>query len=333
MLRVPFARTVRPGVLAVAACAWLAGVPAFAQAVPTIQAPSQNVTIPAVQLNQLLRGELVDMFEQALVAQWPLDTLLKEQQAKPNDVRICIQIAAYYSKQNDVAKAIDYLTLPSTIQPDNPETCCLVASYLFGVVDQAARQEERLSLENIAKGLSQVDRILRAKPEYLPALLYKTMLLVVQANTEKDPARQNAIRQEAAAVREKFSTLARASGTAGPPEPPVPIVGQPFPGAPNARRVGGEIRPPARLVNVDPIYPEAARQAGVQGIVILEVLVGENGKVQDARVLRSIPALDAAAVAAARQWQFAPTVVNGAPVQLILTTGVSFPPKPPEEKK
>jgi len=54
--------------------------------------------------------------------------------------------------------------------------------------------------------------------------------------------------------------------------------------------------------------------------------------VQDVRALRSIPALDEAAIAAARQWEFAPTLVNGAPAQIIMTVAVSFPPKPPADK-
>jgi len=239
MIRVSSVGVFRPTVLVIAACACLAAAPALAQAAG--QLPQRNVTVPAEQLNQLLRGGLVDAFEQALVTQWPLDTLLKEQQAKPADMRIPVQIAAYYSQQNDTAKTIEYLSLPSSMQPDNPETCCLVASYLFGVVAQTAQQEQQLSPENLARGLSQVERTLRTKPDHLPALLYKTMLLVVQANQEKDPAKQAAIREEAEAVRGRFSTLAKAAGTAGPPEAPPPIVGRPFPGATNAVPVGGNI--------------------------------------------------------------------------------------------
>jgi TonB family protein len=338
MSRVPVVGVFRSAVFLVAACAWRAAVPAFAQAAPpaapqaaAAPAPRQTVTIPAVQLNQLLRGELVDVFEQALITQWPLDTLLKEQQAKPADLRVPVQIAAYYSLQNDTAKTIEYLSLPSTMQPDNPETCCLVASYLFGVVAQTARQEERLSPENMAKGMFQVERTLRVKPDYLPALLYETMLLVVQANLEKDPAKQAALRQEAEAVRARFSTLAKAAGTATPPEGSIPVAGPSFPTSPNAVRVGGNIRYPARLVTVEPAYPDAARQAGVQGVVILEALLKENGKVQDVRLLRSIPMLDEAAIAAVRQWEFAPTIVSGVPVRVIMTVTVSFPPKPPTD--
>lgn len=337
MSRVPSAGVFRPANLVIAACAWLVAAPAFAQAAqsfpPPIAAPSprQTVTIPAEQLNQLLRGELLDAFQQALVTKWPLDTLLKEQQSRPADVRVAVQIAAYYSLQSDTAKTIEYLTLPATMQPDNPETCCLVSAYLFGVVAQTENQEARLSPENLARGLFLVDRTLKSKPDYLPALLYKTMLLVVQAKLEKDPAKQAALGEEAEAVRVRFSTLAQAAGTASPPETTIPVSGPSFPTSANWVRVGGDIRYPARLVNVDPVYPEAARLAGIQGVVILEALINESGKVQDARIMRSIPMLDAAALAAVRQWEFAPTIVNGVPVKAVMTVTVNFPPKPPAE--
>jgi TonB family protein len=330
MIRVSSVGVFRPTVLVIAACACLAAAPALAQAAG--QLPQRNVTVPAEQLNQLLRGGLVDAFEQALVTQWPLDTLLKEQQAKPADMRIPVQIAAYYSQQNDTAKTIEYLSLPSSMQPDNPETCCLVASYLFGVVAQTERQEERLAPEYIARAMSQVDRGLRVQPQYLPALLYKAMLLVVQAGGEKDPARQAALQEEAAAVRARFSTLALAAGTAAPPEKTVPISGPSYPNVPNAVRAGGNIPLPVRTVNVEPVYPDAARQAGIDGVVILEALIGEDGKVMDARIMRSIPELDEAALAAVRQWAFAPTVVNGVAQKVVMSVTVSFPPKAPAER-
>jgi TonB family protein len=330
MIRVSCVGVFRPAALVIAACASLAAMPAVAEA--RGQLPQQNVTVPAERLNQLLRGGLVDAFEQALVTQWPLETLLKEQQAKPADMRIPVQIAAYYSQQNDTAKAVEYLSLPSTMQPDNPETCCLVASYLFGVVAQTARQEERLTPEYVGRATMQVDRALQAQPRHLPALLYKTMLLVVQASAEKDAARQAALSQEAAAVRARFSQLALADGIASPPEKTIPVSGPSVPTAPNAVRAGGNVPLPVRTVYVEPVYPDAARLAGIDGMVILEALIGEDGKVMDARIMRSIPALDAAALAAVRQWAFAPTIVNGVPQKVVMSLTVSFPPKAPAER-
>jgi protein TonB len=89
-------------------------------------------------------------------------------------------------------------------------------------------------------------------------------------------------------------------------------------------RVGGNIKPPMKTKDVRPTYPPIAQSARVQGVVIIEATIGPGGKVQDARVLRSIPLLDAAALDAVRQWEFTPTLLNGVPVPVIMTVTVQF---------
>jgi len=89
-------------------------------------------------------------------------------------------------------------------------------------------------------------------------------------------------------------------------------------------RVGGNIRPPMKTKHVNPVYPPDAQAERVQGMVIIEVTIGETGQVSDARILRSIPLLDDAAVDAVRQWEFSPTLLNGAPVAIIMTVTVQF---------
>jgi TonB family protein len=102
----------------------------------------------------------------------------------------------------------------------------------------------------------------------------------------------------------------------------------PFAAAPDAVRVGGGVQVPARTKYVAPEYSEAQRQAGVRGTVNVEVLIAPSGKVQDARVVKSVPQLDRSALDAVRQWEFEPTLVNGAAVPLVITLNVAFPPKP-----
>ena len=72
----------------------------------------------------------------------------------------------------------------------------------------------------------------------------------------------------------------------------------PTPEAPKAYRPGGAIREPRKIQDAAPHYPEIARAARVQGLVILEATIDERGFVTGARVLRSEPLLDAAALAA-----------------------------------
>lgn len=115
----------------------------------------------------------------------------------------------------------------------------------------------------------------------------------------------------------------RVSSTAGTPPPAPPQPGA-VPGAQAPLRVGGDIKEPKKIADVKPIYPEEARAARMQGIVILEILINEQGGVGDARVLRSIPMLDQPALDAVKQWRFTPTLLNGVPVSVLMTVTVNF---------
>ncbi|HEY7170215.1 MAG TPA: energy transducer TonB [Vicinamibacterales bacterium] len=87
-------------------------------------------------------------------------------------------------------------------------------------------------------------------------------------------------------------------------------------------RVGGGIESPRRLDVAQ--YPPEAQAVGVQGIVQVEVVINEEGHVAQAKVTRSIPFLDEAALAAVREWRFKPTMVNGQPVPVRTTLMVNF---------
>lgn len=89
-------------------------------------------------------------------------------------------------------------------------------------------------------------------------------------------------------------------------------------------RVGGSIPPPRRIKDVKPVLPPEARAAGVTGVVVVEATIGADGKVGDMVVRRSIPLLDSAALDAVRQWEFAPTTINGRAVPVMMTVSVNF---------
>lgn len=87
-------------------------------------------------------------------------------------------------------------------------------------------------------------------------------------------------------------------------------------------RVGGGIVPPDRKGVLR--MPQEAIAAGIQGVVVVEVVVDETGAVTQPRILRSIPLLDEAALAAVSEWRYQPTVVNGRPVPVRMTLTVNF---------
>lgn len=89
-------------------------------------------------------------------------------------------------------------------------------------------------------------------------------------------------------------------------------------------RATGDIQPPKLLTQVNPKYPEEARSAKVEGIVILEAETDVYGRVARTTVLRSIPALDQAAIDAVKQWVYEPFIIDGKPRGCIFTVTVRF---------
>jgi protein TonB len=106
--------------------------------------------------------------------------------------------------------------------------------------------------------------------------------------------------------------------------PNVPAVPQPPPAPSGPLPVGGKIKEPTKIRHVPPVYPTAAQQARIQGVVVVEAVIGIDGRVKEARVLQSKPFLDEAALTAVKQWIFTPTTLNGVPVPVIMTVTVNF---------
>jgi TonB family protein len=81
---------------------------------------------------------------------------------------------------------------------------------------------------------------------------------------------------------------------------------------------------PLPLTQVQPRYPEFAREAQIQGKVVMQVLVGEDGRVREAKVLRGVKGLNEAAVAAVKKWTFKPAAKDGVPVAGWLEVPMDF---------
>lgn len=89
-------------------------------------------------------------------------------------------------------------------------------------------------------------------------------------------------------------------------------------------RVGGAVPSPAKVKDAPAAYPPEARAAGIAGVVFVDAVIGVDGSVKDATVVGSIPALDAAALAAVRQWQYAPTMADGRAVEVVKLVTIKF---------
>jgi TonB family protein len=109
-----------------------------------------------------------------------------------------------------------------------------------------------------------------------------------------------------------------ASATTPPPPPPPP------PPNPDRIRIGGNATQEKLVSQVKPVYPQAARDARISGVVILEAVIGREGNVQEVRVISGHPLLQQAAIDSVSQWRYEPTLLNGAPVEVVTTITVTF---------
>jgi protein TonB len=76
---------------------------------------------------------------------------------------------------------------------------------------------------------------------------------------------------------------------------------------------------------VKPVYTDEARRQGVEGEVVMEIIVLSNGSVGSVKVLRGLPAgLNDRAVQAVRAWRFAPARLRGTPVDVVVEASVEF---------
>ncbi len=98
-----------------------------------------------------------------------------------------------------------------------------------------------------------------------------------------------------------------------PPRPP-----------PTRIRQGGNVQQAMLLVQIKPVYPPLAKQARIQGVVILEAVIGKDGAVSEIKVINGHPLLQQAAIDAVSQWKYKPTLLNGEPVEVVTTVTVNF---------
>lgn len=98
---------------------------------------------------------------------------------------------------------------------------------------------------------------------------------------------------------------------------PAQVAAAPWAAAEDAMPTGAALTPPKKTKYVKPVYPKAALDARVQGEVLLEIVIGTDGRVVDARILKSVPQLDQAAIEATLAARYEPVRINGLPVRVI----------------
>jgi len=150
---------------------------------------------------------LAKIYEDAGAYDAAEQTLLKAKEAKPNDPAVYMTLAGYYNRQGQFDKTIDALQQRAAKEPNNPEAFHTIATYYWDEAYRDFRLKEAQKKEFIQRGIEAVDRAIQIKPDYMEALVYKGLLLRLQANVEKDPKKQQELLKEAGRLHDKAEEL------------------------------------------------------------------------------------------------------------------------------
>jgi TonB family protein len=248
----------------------------------------------------------------------------------PDSNAVFDQLTRLYATTQQTDKTLAIAREWIAVAPANPQPYMIVSSIRM---ERAARLRD-----HPVQAIAEIDGVLELLkgagdgPQQSPLLMVKAGAVRLKSELTTDPVEREALFRESQELFRAISALQQSSrpaggivgGAAGSSTWSSSTGSAPRVGPVGAVRVGGNIKQPTKIKDARPIMPAEAIQAGVQGVVILEVVIDESGTVSDAKVLRSIPILDRAAVDAVRQWEFTQTLLNGTPVRVIMTVTVQF---------
>jgi tetratricopeptide (TPR) repeat protein len=138
----------------------------------------------------------------------------KGKEVRPNEAAGYLQLAGYYNRQGQFDKTIEALEQRAKIEPNNPEAFQTIAGYYWDETTRDPRLTDAQKRDYVNKGLEAVNKAIELKADYVEAITFKNLLFRLQANLEKDPARQQALIREADELRDRANEL-RKKQTAG----------------------------------------------------------------------------------------------------------------------
>jgi len=172
---------------------------------------------PVVQkMIQLEPGEptnyfqLAKIYEDAGAYDEAEKTLVQAKTAKPSDPAVYMTLAGYYNRQGHFDKTIEALEERAAKEPNNPEAFYTIATYYWDEAYRDFKLKDTEKRDFVGKGMTAVDHALQLKPDYVEAIVYKGLLLRLQANMEKDRTKQQDLLKEADALRDRAKALQKA---------------------------------------------------------------------------------------------------------------------------
>lgn len=178
------------------------------------------------------------------------------------------------------------------------------------IADFSTKQDLRTKYGGVLQdGIANLQRALELNPQYDDAMAYMNLFFRERADLADT---QEEYRQDIAAadrwVQKALETKKLKAQQS----------------VPNRIRVGAAVMEQKLIRKIDPVYPPLATQARISGIVKLNVTISKEGAVANIMVISGHPLLIPAALDAVKQWVYQPTLLNGAPVEVVTEVDVNF---------
>jgi tetratricopeptide (TPR) repeat protein len=150
---------------------------------------------------------LARLYEDAGVYDEAERIFLAAKDNRPNDASVYTSLASYYNRQGRFDKTIAALEQRAEKDSKNPEAWQTIAVYYQDEARKDSRLRDAEKKDYVLKGIAAVDKALGIKPDYSDAMTYKGLLLRLEANLEKDPAKQQQLLKEANELRDKSEEI------------------------------------------------------------------------------------------------------------------------------
>jgi predicted Zn-dependent protease len=144
--------------------------------------------------------------------------LVKAREMRSNDPGVYMTLATFYNRQGEFDKSMEALKARAEKEPNNPEAFYTIAQFYWEKAYRDFTISDADKMKFVVAGNEAIDKAIQLKADYPEALTYKGLLLRVQANLEKNPARQQELVKEAATFSERAAEVQakqRAAGAGG----------------------------------------------------------------------------------------------------------------------
>jgi len=172
-----------------------------------------------IRLIQLDPGEpanyfqLAKLYEDAGEYEAAEKVYVAARDAKPDDTNVYLQLAGFYTRMDAFEKTVQAFEQRAQHEPNNPEAYYAIATKYWDQAYRGPGVKEADKKGYVDKGMQAIDKAIMIRPDYVEAIVYKNLLLRLQANLETNPARQQALIKQADQLRDQAEEIRKKKAT------------------------------------------------------------------------------------------------------------------------